>query len=71
MSMQTANPLQQHIDRAQIGDQQVGVDVQRLFQRLRAHNDKSAGGAAFAQQHLNASCPVARGRRPRICRDAA
>ena len=46
--MQPANPLQQHIRRAEVGQQQVGIDVQRLLQRLRADYHEAGGLTACA-----------------------
>ncbi len=39
MAMEASNALQQHVNRTQIGDEQISVDVQRLLERLCANND--------------------------------
>ena len=52
VALQATDALQQHVHRAEIGNQQVGVDVQRLLQCLRAHHDAAAGLAVLAQQPL-------------------
>ena len=45
------DPLQQHVDRADVGEQQVGVDVERLFQRLRADHDRPAPRPVRLAEH--------------------
>ncbi|MFG1395129.1 hypothetical protein V5F76_20025 [Xanthobacter agilis] len=42
MAMEAAEALEQDIDRREIGDQKVGVDVEALLQRLCAHEDHGA-----------------------------
>ena len=39
MAVQAAQALEQHIHGTQVGDEQVGIDVQALLQCLRANND--------------------------------
>ena len=53
MAMQSPDALQQHVSGAKVGDEQVGVDVQRLLQRLRAHHHQPAGGPSPPQSPLN------------------
>ena len=48
--MQPADPLQQHVDRTQVGEQEIGIDVQTLFQRLGADDDAAAGRAVMGRQ---------------------
>ena len=53
VAVQTPDALQQHIHRAQVGDQQVGVDVQRLLQGLGADDNQATGFAIAAQPRFN------------------
>ncbi len=38
--MDPAEPLQQQVDRGQVGDQHVGVHVEGLFGQLRGNQDQ-------------------------------
>jgi hypothetical protein len=50
VAMKTAYALQQNVDRAKIGDKDVGVDVEALFEGLRADGDHAAWGAPFGHR---------------------
>ena len=43
VAMQSANPLEQHVHGTQVGNEQVGIDVQTLLQRLCANDDPTPG----------------------------
>ena len=49
MAMQPPDPLQQHIHRAQVGDQQVSIKIEALFQRLGADQQHRPDGGTFAE----------------------
>jgi len=49
VTMKPSDALQQHVDGAQVGDEQIGVDVQTLFESLRTDEQKRPIGAIFAQ----------------------
>ena len=49
VAVQSTDALQQDVDRAQIGDQQVCVQIERLLNGLRRNHDTSASGPLFAQ----------------------
>ena len=54
MPVQAADALQEHIHRAQIGDQEVGVDVEALLERLGADDDESTrAGSIATEPHLH------------------
>ena len=48
VAMQASDALQKDIDRTQISDEQISVDVEALFQSLRADDDHAAPGARSA-----------------------
>lgn len=45
MAMQAPDPLQENISRTQVGDEQVGTDVEALLQSLRTNEDETAASA--------------------------
>ena len=45
VAVHAADALQQHVHRAEVGDQQIGVDVEGLFQRLRPDHDAARARA--------------------------
>ena len=47
VAVQSADPLQQHVDGAEIGEQKIRIDIQTLLQSLRPDHDTPAGGAIF------------------------
>jgi hypothetical protein len=47
--MQTADALQQDVHRAQVGDQEIGVDIETLFESLSTDDDQSAAWPLLAQ----------------------
>ena len=49
MAVNTSEPLQEHIHRAQIGEQNVRVNVERLFQSLCSDDDQSPIAPPLAQ----------------------
>ena len=53
MPVQPSYALEQHVDGAQVGDEQVRVYVQRLFERLRSHHDASAAAALSSKMRLH------------------
>ena len=40
MPMKPSHPLQQEVDRRNIGDHDVEIDIQRLLDYLSSHNDE-------------------------------
>ena len=54
VAVQSTQALQQHIHGAQVGDEQVGINVQTLLQRLRAndHQPCTTGAGAALLAHL-------------------
>ena len=52
MSVKSSDPLQEHIDRTKVGEQEIRVDVQRLLQGLRAYHDLPARSTSLAQSIL-------------------
>ena len=53
MPVQAPDPLQQHIHRAKVGDQQVGAQIQALFQSLSADHDPAPQRAVLADGRLD------------------
>ena len=53
VAMQTANALQQHVHWAEIGDQQIRIEIERCFQCLCAHNYSRRPGALLAENSLD------------------
>ncbi|ODN66484.1 hypothetical protein A6302_04438 [Methylobrevis pamukkalensis] len=53
VTMQPADALEQHVHRAEIGDENVGTKVKRLLQRLGADDDAPAGRAVLADGRLH------------------
>ena len=51
--MQPAHALQENVHGTQVRDQQVGVNVQRLLERLRAYHDSAARRTTLPQLGLN------------------
>ena len=43
MPVQPPDPLQQQVDRRDIGDQQVCIDIKRLLGNLRRNHDSAPG----------------------------
>ena len=41
--MEAPDPLQQQVDRSEVGDQQVDVDIERLLGELGRHDDQTDG----------------------------
>ncbi|ETJ02251.1 MAG: hypothetical protein Q605_AUC00999G0002 [Actinomyces urogenitalis DORA_12] len=65
MAMKTSHALEDQIDRRQIGDEQVEVDVERLLDDLRCYDDgamgtvrAAAGRAELLQQLVVLGEPV-------------
>ena len=50
--MQASEPLQENIHRAEVGHEEIGVDVERLLQGLGADDHATAGLAAFLAERL-------------------
>ena len=51
--VQASDPLQEHIDRTEIRDQVVGVDVERLFEGLCSDHHHAARHASLGQRALH------------------
>src|SRR5438132_11349339 len=43
MAMQPTQSLQQYVRGTNVGDEEIGIDVEALFERLRADDDEAAG----------------------------
>ena len=54
VSVQSSDPLEQDVDRAEIGDEQVCVDIERLLEGLCADDYAAAGFPVFAEGGLDA-----------------
>jgi len=74
MPMQPADALQQHIHWREIGDQQIGVDIETLFERLGADQDERPRRPLVADLPLHRTiepAPIHAGEPPVMqCRDA-
>ncbi len=67
VAVEASDALEEHVDGAEVGYKQVGVDVERLFERLRADDDAASGLPALAEQLLYPlikHCAVAGGESP-------
>jgi hypothetical protein len=51
--MQSANALQEDVDRGEIGDQEIGIDIEGLLERLRSNDDRGSRRRAFAEAILD------------------
>ena len=68
--VQPADTLQEHVDRGEIGDQQVGIDIERLLERLGGDDERRPRGRVLAEALLDRRIEKSRDPRQRTARGA-